>query len=179
MPSANESTSIVQTPDGEVVVRGRIHVKWEALGAVLTPDGDDAKAHLEHPLGEQAPIPASRGGGAVQFFVRGMIVERVDGRTFVIYGAIYDHYVKIGGAASAIGLPTSDEEGAPRGGRVSHFERGDIYWRADVGARDVRGIHRAAHAKRDDPCALSLIDRVVARWGRIATRLGLIRPHRA
>jgi uncharacterized protein with LGFP repeats len=152
----------VRTPTGDVAIRGRIYAKWRALEAVNTPDGDDAQAHLEHPLGGQTPVPEGHGGGAVQLFRRGMIVERADGRTFAVYGAIYDHYVKIGGTASAMGQPTSDEQDAPGNGRVSHFQNGDIYWRADLGALEVRGAARDRYATGGDPFARSWLDRGVA-----------------
>ncbi len=43
-------------------MRGRILDKWQVLATVLTPDGDDAQAHLEQHMGEQTAIPASQGG---------------------------------------------------------------------------------------------------------------------
>jgi hypothetical protein len=173
MRPAIESKSGTQ-PSGEAPLQSRIQVKWQELLTVMTPDGDDAQTHLGLPRGEETPILVSQGGGVFQDYARGMIVERGDGRTFVIYGAIYDHYVKIGGTAGTIGLPTSDEKGVSHGGRVSNFDRGDIYWRADVGARDVRGSRRARHAMREDPCTLTLIDRGLAVLGRVGTRLGLL-----
>ncbi|WTW95962.1 hypothetical protein OG216_22435 [Streptomycetaceae bacterium NBC_01309] len=54
-------------------------------------------------------------------------------------------YGQLGGANSALGLPTSQIE-AWQGGFRQHFVGGDIYWRADTGARVVLG----AIAKRMD-----------------------------
>ena len=167
----------VQTPAGEVVIRGRIYARWRDARDEKTPDGDDVQAHLGHPLGGQTAVPAKHGGGAEQLFQRGMIVERQDGRLFVVYGAIYDHYLSLGGTGGALGQPTSDEEGAARGGRVAHFQHGDIYWREDFGARGVRGLRRAYYATRGYPFTRSWVKRAASFFGssirRVATRLGL------
>lgn len=161
-PEVSEVTR-VPAPGGAVVLRGRILARWRAAATEMTPDGDDVQAHLEHPLGEQAAVPEGHGGGAFQLFKRGMIVERADGRAFVVYGAIYDHYLAMGGTQSPIGQPTSEEESDPRGGRVAHFDGGDIYWREEFGARDVRGARRAEYATRSDPFKRSLVARALSR----------------
>jgi uncharacterized protein with LGFP repeats len=163
-----ESVS-VRTATGEIIIRGPVYAKWRALGAVKTPDGDTAQAHLCDPRGPETRVSEERGAGAVQLFQRGMIVARATGETFVIYGAIYDHYIAMGGVKSALGLPTSDEEDAPRGCRVNRFENGDIYWRADFGARDVQGATRNRCAKGEDPFARSWVRRVVSLCRRIVT----------
>jgi uncharacterized protein with LGFP repeats len=157
MNDAAPTSTRVKTPSGDVLIQGRIHARWLALKGVSTPDGDDVQAHLEHPLGEQEVI--GEGGGTAQLFRRGMLVERPDGRTFVVYGAIYDHYLAIGGAASAIGMPISDEQSAPFGGRVAHFERGDIYWRQDFGPREIRDPGRRRYAAGANPFTRSWLDR--------------------
>jgi pimeloyl-ACP methyl ester carboxylesterase len=162
----------VQTPGGPVVIRGGIHAKWQALIEETTPDGDDVQSHLGHPLGEETKVPEKHGGGAAQLFDRGMIVERADGRAFVVYGAIYDHYLRVGGTASPIGQPTSDEEGY-RDGRVARFDRGDIYWRQDFGAREVRGVRRRRYVGGGDPFTRSLATRALA-YGRSILRLRLL-----
>ena len=149
--SDTEAMSVrMSTPRGDVLIRGKIYARWLALKGVLTPDGDDVQAHLEHPLGDQTDVAPGDGGGRAQLFRRGMIIERADGRTFVVYGAIYDRYIALGGTASAMGLPISDEEGSRHGGRVARFERGDIYWRRDFGPREVRGAERDRYAAGAD-----------------------------
>jgi hypothetical protein len=169
------SGTTLQTPAGTVVIRGRIYARWRDARDEKTPDGDDVQAHLGHPLGDQTAVPAKQGGGAQQLFQRGMIVERQDGRAFVVYGAIYDRYLEIGGTGSALGQPTSDEEGAARGGRVAHFQKGDIYWHEDFGARDVRGVRRAYYAARGYPFTRSWVRRAAsfcrASVRRFSTRL--------
>src|SRR5580658_2575696 len=110
LTSEAEPSLSVQTATGAVVIRGRVYAKWRALGAVKTPDGDTAQAHLCDPLGPETGVREERGAGAVQLFQRGMIVARATGEAFVVYGAIYDHYIGMGGVKSALGPPTSDEE---------------------------------------------------------------------
>jgi hypothetical protein len=184
MANTESSSATVSTPTGSVTLHGGIYLRWLSLKNELTPDGDDVQAHLEYPRGGQIALPTKHGGGAVQFFRRGLIVESPDGETFVVYGAIYDYYLGIGGISSAIGRPTSDEEKAPHGGRVSRFERGDIYWREDFGFREVRARGarggRLAPLERDDrarfaaganPFTRSWVDRAAALWGRSVRRV--------
>jgi hypothetical protein len=199
MATTESSSATVLTPTGSVTLQGGIYLRWLSLKNELTPDGDDVQAHLEYPRVGQVVLPAKHGGGAVQFFRRGLIVESPDGATFVVYGAIYDYYLGIGGISSALGRPTSDEEKAPHGGRVSHFERGDIYWRQDFGFREVRARgaregpfapleqddrgarggrfaplerdHRARFAAGANPFTRSWVDRAAALWGRSVRRV--------
>jgi uncharacterized protein with LGFP repeats len=167
LAEANQTT--VQTPIGLVLIEGKIHAKWRALERERTPDGDDVKAHLGYPLGAQIAVPERAGIGAVQRFQRGMIVERADGRTFAVYGAIGDHYLIRGGAAGSFGPPTSDEEDR-WGGRVSHFEYGAIHWRKDLGVREVHGASLQGRASPRDPFAASWLDRG-ASFGRLIRRV--------
>ena len=45
----------------------------------------------------------------------------------VVSGDIYGHYRELDGVHGLMGVPISDEQKAPRGGRVSHFAQGDIF----------------------------------------------------
>ncbi len=57
-----------------------------------------------------------------------------------VCGLIREKYVSLGGAASFLGSPTSDEFSAGDGrGRGSHFEHGEIYWSPQTGAHEVHG----------------------------------------
>jgi uncharacterized protein with LGFP repeats len=174
-PALAEQTT-VQTPDGAFVIRGRIYAKWRALKDERSPDGDDVQAHLELPLGEQAAVPVRHGGGAMQLFRRGVIVERAHGATFVVYGAIYDRYVALGGPASPLGQPTSDEEPWAFGGRVAHFEHGDIYWREDAGPREALGARRQRYRAGADPFARSWPSRIM---GALRTVRRALAEHRS
>lgn len=58
-----------------------------------------------------------------------------------VYGAIGEYYDKLGGSASWLGFPLTDEQALPDdGGRVSTFEHGAIYWWPDTGAIDIRDV---------------------------------------
>jgi hypothetical protein len=147
--------------EGSTVPFGRIYDRWRSLKFELTPNGDDVQAHLESPLGEPTLVRKRYGGGAMLLFRRGMIVERTDGRTFVVYGEIYDYYLALGGPGSSLGLPISYEEDAEHGGRVARFQRGDIYWREDFGAREVCGATRDRCDAGADPYTRPLVERAV------------------
>ncbi len=171
MIKTDTAATTVKTPTGDIPIEGGIYARWLELKSELTPDGDDVQSHLEHPLGPQTVVPAHHGGGVAQLFRRGMIVERADGRAFVVYGAIYDYYIGRGGTGSALGQPISDEEESARGGRVVHFQRGDVYWRSDFGPREVRGDGQVRAAARVNPFKRSLVDRAVSLSRRALARV--------
>jgi hypothetical protein len=57
-----------------------------------------------------------------------------------VYGAIGERYDALGGAASWLGLPISDEMDFVDGGRVSAFEHGCIYWWPDTHAIELNDV---------------------------------------
>ena len=63
---------------------------------------------------------------------------------FVVQGDILKKYNSVGGTTSPLGLPITDEQAGPNGGRYSRFEGGAIYWTAQTGAHIVWGAIRAA-----------------------------------
>jgi hypothetical protein len=60
-------------------------------------------------------------------------------------GGIRDHYVSLGGPSSFLGMPTSDEQNAPGGGRENTFAGQDcgshsaILWSSGTGAWEMHG----------------------------------------
>ncbi|WP_366139785.1 hypothetical protein [uncultured Modestobacter sp.] len=63
-----------------------------------------------------------------------------DGGTRQVVGAILHNYRALGGAASALGLPLTDERVTPAVfGRYSLFQNGGIYWTPGAGAHGVPG----------------------------------------
>lgn len=63
--------------------------------------------------------------------------------SFEMHGAIREKYLALGGEASILGYPRTDESGTPDGrGRYNHFQGGSIYWTADTGAHEVHGLLR-------------------------------------
>jgi hypothetical protein len=69
------------------------------------------------------PLP---GGGFGQDFQNASIFFQPGHPAFEVHGAIRDLWRSLGGVNSSLGFPTSDEGDAPGGGRVSHFEHGEI-----------------------------------------------------
>lgn len=54
-------------------------------------------------------------------------------------GAIYQHWLELGGMNSVLGSPTSPEDNAEGGARYSTFARGAMYWSPATGAQPVTG----------------------------------------
>lgn len=60
--------------------------------------------------------------------------------THFVYGAIFEHYDRIGGPGSYLGFPISEELPFTDGGRMQSFQRGEIYWWPDTGAIDLNEV---------------------------------------
>jgi hypothetical protein len=61
------------------------------------------------------------------------------GGQLVVQGAILDKYNQVGATNGPLGLPISNEEPTPNGGRYSNFQGGRIYWTPQTGAHVVWG----------------------------------------
>lgn len=62
---------------------------------------------------------------------------------FAVWGLIHRKWAALGGTTSPLGWPRSDELAAGAQGRISHFERGAIVYRPDLGTFETHGaIHR-------------------------------------
>jgi hypothetical protein len=102
-----------------------IDTKYDSLSS-------DLKAELGAP--DAAGDVALADGGLLRNYERGRILwNPATGNAYEVHGQIYRRYAADGGIeTSGYGYPTSDEVDAIRG-RVSHFERADIFWdRADA-----------------------------------------------
>jgi peptidoglycan/xylan/chitin deacetylase (PgdA/CDA1 family) len=115
----------------QTLTRGAIRDKWLALGgwrsafgAPRTPD-----------------MIATTTGTAVQWFQNGRIYWRQGYPAVYMYGAILGKYQSMGTVYSGIGLPITDELGAPNGGRYNDFQyaNSSIYWTASTGPHLVLG----------------------------------------
>lgn len=121
-----EGGSLVQhlsgSRSGQVYeVHGLIHHRWQQSGFAICP--------LGLPLSDESP--AQRSGatgrnGVLNEFEGGQIYYRHgDAEAFMVHSAIKTKYVSLGGSASSLGFPTSNEfisNGRPR----SNFEGGYI-----------------------------------------------------
>ncbi|WP_193376516.1 LGFP repeat-containing protein [Mycobacterium sp. UM_CSW] len=54
-------------------------------------------------------------------------------------GAIYEHWLALGGMNSVLGAPTSPEDDAEGGARFATFAKGAMYWSPETGAQPVTG----------------------------------------
>ncbi len=81
----------------------------------------------------------SDGRGRVGRFQRGSIVWSPAHGAVEVYGDIHARWRALGAERSVLGHPVAGEAAAPRGGRVSRFERGAVLWTSATGARAVYG----------------------------------------
>ncbi|WP_193791115.1 LGFP repeat-containing protein [Mycobacterium paraense] len=54
-------------------------------------------------------------------------------------GAIYDHWLAMGGMNSVLGAPTSPEDSADGDARFATFAKGAMYWSPEIGPQPVTG----------------------------------------
>jgi LGFP repeat len=105
------------------VVHGAIRDKWASLGW--------EKSFLGYPLTDESGTPD--GFGRFNHFQGGSIYWTPSTGAHEVHGAIRDKWAAMGWERSFLGYPTSDELADP-GGRVSHFQHGDITWSTGKGA---------------------------------------------
>lgn len=98
-------------------VLGAICQKWVSLG------GD--RGFLGVPISDESPSKKGR----FSAFVGGIILWSGSTGAHEVHGLIRDAYAREGLDSGCLGLPISDEEANPGGGRFSRFERGLITWR--------------------------------------------------
>jgi hypothetical protein len=128
------------TSHGKITITGVICRKWTALSLETTADGQDVQTYLGNPTGSTQFLFQTNRELIIQYFDRGVIVDiQGSNSPWVVYGSIYVRYQELGGITSFLGVPVADEAAAPNSGRVSKFEAGDIYWRADAGVHEVHG----------------------------------------
>lgn len=115
---------------GSFSVHGAILAHYRALGG---PAGI-----LGFPTSDERP---ARGrGGRFNNFEVGVIDWSPRTGAFEVQGAILAHYLSLGGTASVLGFPTSDEQPTSgSGGRSNNFQAGVIDWSPATGAFEVQG----------------------------------------
>ena len=120
-----ENGSIYWTAEtGAWAIPGDMFAAWGANGYET---GD-----LKYPSGAVKQV----GKGYTQEFQDGVLTRNPDGSNHIVHGAIGAKYKDMGGAESALGFPTSEEQ-AINGGFFQAFEHGNLYWSADSGAHFV------------------------------------------
>ncbi|MBN1323462.1 MAG: hypothetical protein JW986_05610 [Methanotrichaceae archaeon] len=118
---------------------GQAYALWgDILGRYNTLGGTGGR--LGFPLSSEADVTPSPYGteGRFNLFEGGVIIWHSNGphaySEFVVEGAIAYLYQSMGGTASYLGMPISDEYDI-EGGRRSDFEGGYIIWTRDEGAK--------------------------------------------
>ena len=127
--------------------RGRLY--WTARAGAASLQG----AVLEHydatggagryglPLGDE--LVDGRTGTPYSVLGRGEIHWSPATGAHAVIGSVLGRWRSLGGPASPLGLPTSDErDSAAAGGRVSLFARGEVHWSSATGAWEVLGAIR-------------------------------------
>ena len=104
-------------------VHGAIREKWSSLGWEF--------GFLGFPTSDET---ASAGGGRFNTFAGGSVYWSAATGAHEVHGAIGATYASLGGPASSLGYPVTDETGFFLGdGRISVFERGWIFWSSTTG----------------------------------------------
>jgi hypothetical protein len=133
--------SIYWSPSsGAHEAHGLIRQKWAALGW--------ERSLLGYPTTDETPGRDAKHEGRYNHFTGGSIYWHPTNGTFEVHGAIRQKYLELGGEASFLAYPTTDESVCPdRIGRYNHFQGGSIYWTGGTGAREVHGLIRQKWAQ--------------------------------
>jgi hypothetical protein len=112
-------------------VHGAILAKWSALGRIGSllgyPVSDETDAGDQH--------------GRFSVFQRGVIYWTPTTDAHEVHGAILERWSAAGRQAGILGYPLTDEldAGGQAGGRFNQFERGIVFWTAQLGAHEAHG----------------------------------------
>jgi len=111
---------------------------------------------------------ADRDGGAILFTART--------GAYSVHGEILRHYLRLGGAGSVLGYPTSDELGTPdRAGRGNTFTGGVMLWTPRLGAHEVHGAILVRYAQlkfESGPLGYPVTDEYAVAGGRRSDFVG-------
>jgi uncharacterized protein with LGFP repeats len=112
-------------------------VTREVLAPATTPSGGltevDPATGTAYVTGSTAPDPSS--GRSTPL----VAVDSPAPTCAGVVGLIGEKFAQLGGCDGALGRPTSTELDTP-GGRVTHFEHGDVYFSPATGAHAVLGV---------------------------------------
>ena len=109
-----------------------IYNKWVSFGGegdiLGCPIRDELQAERS-PQGTTGSYSEFNGGDGNYIILHG--IGRLAGSAFVVQGGVFLLYKSLGGTASWLGFPVSDEYDVP-GGRRSDFEGGYVFWDAQT-----------------------------------------------
>ena len=140
---------------GAVYMAERVWRKWSSASVEKsnTATGELIQSYLGYPIEDAMRHNTPNGVREWLYFERGMIYVGPEGSS-VVSGDIYAHYRVLDGMSGLLGVPTSDEQLAPAGGRVSHFAQGDIYEHGITGPHEVHGAIRDRYLEMDGPAGI-------------------------
>jgi outer membrane protein assembly factor BamB len=146
---ANPATSVYQITgdDGEAAKTVTLNGNTDPITDYYNKLGGARGSFLSDPVSSQY---ATANGGKAQDFRGGTIYWSAATGAHAMLGDILAKYKALGGPASGLGYPTTDEQTTPDGvGRYNHFSRADgasIYWTPNTGAHFIQGAIRAKWA---------------------------------
>jgi uncharacterized protein with LGFP repeats len=111
---------------------------WEVHGAIRSKYSSMGweRSLLGYPLTNEMTCPD--GVGKYNHFQRGSIYWSPSTGAWEVHGLIREHWKNNGWERSSLGYPISDEQAVFGGdGRISHFQRGSIYWSSTAGSRTL------------------------------------------
>lgn len=130
---------------------------WEVHGAIRGKYSNLGweRSFLGYPLTNETTTPD--GVGRYNHFQHGSIYWSPGTGAFEVHGLIRSHWASIGWERSVLGYPISDELGVFGGdARISHFQRGSIYWSPTAGARVLRERVRVHVKILENPTSFTL-----------------------
>ncbi|PYE18477.1 S-formylglutathione hydrolase FrmB [Williamsia limnetica] len=105
-------------------VGGAILVDWGKSGYERGP--------LKYPTGDEHNTPGDK--GRVQDFQVGSYYWNPTNGAHSVQGKIFEKYATLGYEGGWLGFPKTNEVGLARGGKLTAFDGGNIYWTAAKGA---------------------------------------------
>jgi aryl-phospho-beta-D-glucosidase BglC (GH1 family) len=140
---ANNGSIYWTASTGAWSIHGAIRAKWASMGW--------EQSILGYPTTDETGT--SDGVGRYNDFSRGGSMYWTSSTgAWSVHGGIRDKYLALGGPASFLGYPITDETGTPDGvGRFNHFSSADgygasIYWTPGTGAWSIHGAIRTKWA---------------------------------
>lgn len=130
---------------------------WEVHGAIRGKYSNLGweRSFLGYPLTNETTTPD--GVGRYNHFQHGSIYWSPGTGAFEVHGLIRSHWASIGWERSVLGYPISDELVVFGGdARISHFQRGSIYWSPTAGARVLRERVRVHVKILENPTSFTL-----------------------
>ncbi len=135
---------LITGDDGESAKTVQLTGNADPINAYYQQLGGSRGSFLSDPVSGEY---RTAGDGMAQDFRGGSIYWSPATGPHALRGAILAHYKELGGPASSLGYPTSDEHTTPDGiGRYNHFNGSggaSIYWTPNTGAWSIHGAIRA------------------------------------